>query len=69
MPLTFKVNGRDIIIPDSERQECEVWDRVMGYFHPIQDWNIGKKQEHNERKRYSEEDALARIAEIERLEK
>ena len=28
----------------------EVFSRVTGFFRPVQDWNNGKKEEHNERK-------------------
>lgn len=31
---------------------CEVWTRVMGYFRPVQSFNIGKKGEFNERDYY-----------------
>ena len=31
------------------RQKCEVWSRVMGYFRPVGEWNVGKKQEHHDR--------------------
>lgn len=39
---------------DSERQRCEVWSRVMGYHRPVSSWNIGKKQEHRDRKMFVE---------------
>ena len=38
-----------ITIEDSERQPCEVWTRVMGYYRPVSEFNIGKKAEHAER--------------------
>jgi ribonucleoside-triphosphate reductase len=38
------------IIPDSERQACEVWTRVMGYYRPISHFNAGKKSEFTDRK-------------------
>jgi anaerobic ribonucleoside-triphosphate reductase len=41
-----------ITIEDSERRECEVWCRVMGYMRPVRDWNIGKRQEHRDRRFY-----------------
>jgi hypothetical protein len=41
-----------VIIPDEERQECEVWTRVMGYYRPVSALNIGKKSEHTERVYY-----------------
>ncbi len=31
---------------------CEVWSRIVGYYRPLQDWNIGKKQEFKDRKMY-----------------
>lgn len=41
-------------LKDEERQPCEIWTRVMGYFRPVSEWNIGKKQEHAERVCFSE---------------
>lgn len=40
------------MVEDAERTECEVWCRVMGYMRPVQDWNIGKRQEHRDRRFY-----------------
>lgn len=31
------------------RQKCEVWTRVMGYFRPVSQFNAGKKAEHADR--------------------
>jgi len=39
----------NIVLQDSERQPCEVWTRVMGYFRPVERYNNGKKSEYNER--------------------
>lgn len=47
------INGFEI--DDSERTKCEVWSRVMGYFRPVDSWNIGKKQEWADREMYSQE--------------
>ncbi len=30
----------------------EVYSRVVGYYRPVQNWNIGKKQEFSERLTY-----------------
>jgi anaerobic ribonucleoside-triphosphate reductase len=38
----------------SERQPCEVWSRVMGYYRPVSSWNIGKLQEYKDRVLYKE---------------
>lgn len=54
MPVTQKVNGVEVTLADSERQPCEIWDRVMGYYRPVQDWNHGKKSEHKDRVRFVE---------------
>lgn len=31
---------------------CEVYSRVVGYLRPVQQWNLGKKEEFKERKTY-----------------
>lgn len=36
--------------------ETQVWTRVMGYFRPVQSFNIGKKGEHHERIFFKEND-------------
>ena len=35
-----------IELNDDERQPCEVWTRVMGYFRPVENFNNGKKSEY-----------------------
>lgn len=44
-----QVGTRTITLEDTERQQCEVWTRVMGYYRPVSEFNIGKKSEHAER--------------------
>lgn len=29
---------------------CEIYSRIVGYYRPVQNWNIGKKQEFKERR-------------------
>ena len=41
-------------LKDEERTRCEIWDRVSGYHRPTSSWNIGKQQEHVDRKRFRE---------------
>ena len=48
------IGNHTITINDEERQVCEVWTRVMGYYRPVSEFNIGKKQEHIERILFSE---------------
>ena len=45
-------NDKQFTVEDSERQECEVWSRVMGYYRPVSQWNYGKKQEFLDRENY-----------------
>ena len=48
------VGKHTITLKDEERQECEVWTRVMGYYRPVSEFNIGKKSEHAERLLFEE---------------
>jgi ribonucleoside-triphosphate reductase len=34
------------------KQPCEVYTRVVGYLRPVQQWNIGKKEEFRQRREY-----------------
>ena len=52
------INGKEIIIDDTERQECEIWTRVMGYYRPISEFNIGKIQEFKDRVYFKEPEYL-----------
>lgn len=49
---TVTIDG--ITIEGKERQECEVWTRVMGYYRPVSMFNIGKKGEFHERVEFDE---------------
>ena len=55
---------KEIKLDDNERQECEIWTRVMGYFRPLSSHNIGKKQEYADRKCFSEKKAVAHVADM-----
>ena len=48
----------NIELKDEERQPCEIWTRVMGYFRPLMNFNKGKVSEYNERKCFSEKKAV-----------
>jgi anaerobic ribonucleoside-triphosphate reductase len=37
-----------------KRTKCMVYTRVMGYHRPVESFNIGKKGEHKERKKFIE---------------
>lgn len=43
---------------ESQRQECECWCRCMGYYRPVSQYNIGKKQEYADRVCFTEEAAM-----------
>jgi anaerobic ribonucleoside-triphosphate reductase len=51
----------DIKLNDSERTQCEVWSRVMGYHRPVSEFNRGKKEEFYERKCFTEEKAVEHL--------
>ena len=36
------INIDDVRLTDEERQPCEVWTRVMGYFRPVSEFYVGK---------------------------
>lgn len=35
-----------------ERQRTEIYSRIVGYIRPVNDWNVSKQQEFNDRKNY-----------------
>jgi len=39
----------------TKKSECktEVFARVTGFFRPVQEWNLGKQEEFEDRKKYS----------------
>jgi len=37
---------------EDSKVPCEVYSRIVGYFRPIRNWNVGKKQEFAERREY-----------------
>ena len=37
---------------ESQRTECEVYSRVVGYLRPVRQWNRGKQQEFEDRKTF-----------------
>jgi ribonucleoside-triphosphate reductase len=54
-------------LPDEKRQKCEIWTRVMGYYRPVSQFNIGKQGEYMERVYYKSDKDPYKIAE-ERLQ-
>lgn len=50
--------SNEITLKNDERQPCEIWTRVMGYFRPYGHYNLGKKSEFDERKWFVEKKAI-----------
>lgn len=53
MPISKTFDGLTVTVHDDERQVCDVYSRVVGYFQPLSHWNIGKRGEHKERLMYT----------------
>ncbi len=43
-----------ITLNEQERQRCEVWTRVMGYYRPVSQFNRGKQSEFAQRQFFVE---------------
>lgn len=43
------------------RQKCEIFSRSMGYIRPIDNFNIGKRAEFEERKTFTEANSLKKL--------
>lgn len=54
-----------VVLHDEERTPCEVWTRVMGYYRPVDQFNIGKKQEFADRQYFSLAKAMGHVAALE----
>lgn len=39
-------------------RNCEVYSRIVGYFRPVQNWNIGKKEEFQHRVEYEAQETI-----------
>ncbi len=49
------ITGEHVFCPKcSEKVPCEIWTRVMGYYRPVSQFNLGKKGEFLERTYYNE---------------
>ena len=53
--------GKVIFNNGDERTITEIYSRCMGYFRPREDYNIGKRQEHLDRKMFTEEKAMRKL--------
>jgi len=46
-------------------EETEVYSRIVGYYRPVQNWNLGKKSEFKERRTFSLDKAAAKMSGME----
>ncbi len=44
-----RAEGKGADLAEEERQACEIWTRVMGYYRPVSQFNKGKQSEFTER--------------------
>lgn len=50
------ISGQHQTCPTCQ-QKTEIYSRVVGYYRPVEQWNVGKQAEFSERKLYTVEDA------------
>lgn len=50
-PVHGRFTGRHDTCPVC-KEECEVWDRVVGFYRPLRSWNTGKAEEFERRTRF-----------------
>lgn len=48
-------------LKEEERQKCEIWTRIMGYFRTLSVFNPGKKSEFRARQYFNEKKALTPV--------
>ena len=52
-PIHGYVSGEHFYCPKCTiKQPCEVYSRVVGYYRPVNQYNIGKQEEFKERKEF-----------------
>jgi anaerobic ribonucleoside-triphosphate reductase len=52
-PIHGYIAGEHFYCPKCTiKQPCEVYSRIVGYLRPVQQWNIGKKEEFEQRKEF-----------------
>jgi ribonucleoside-triphosphate reductase len=39
-------------------EETEVYSRIVGYYRPVQNWNLGKKSEYKDRKTFRQDSSI-----------
>jgi len=52
-PVHGYITGEHFFCPKCTiKQPCEVYSRIVGYYRPVQQWNLGKQQEFKQRKEF-----------------
>jgi anaerobic ribonucleoside-triphosphate reductase len=52
-PVHGYIPGEHFFCPKCTiKQPCEVYSRIVGYYRPVQHWNLGKQQEFKQRKEF-----------------
>jgi len=61
-PVHGYIAGEHFFCPKCTiKQPCEVYSRIVGYYRPVQQWNLGKQQEFKQRKEFKiKESTLAK---------
>ena len=49
MSIDKKVKDLEEKLLNVKGKECEVYARIVGYYRPLKNWNIGKKSEYKDR--------------------
>jgi anaerobic ribonucleoside-triphosphate reductase len=57
-PVHGYISGEHFFCPKCTiKQPCEVYSRIVGYYRPVQQWNLGKQQEFKQRKEFKIKEA------------
>jgi ribonucleoside-triphosphate reductase (formate) len=58
-PVHGYIEGEHFFCPKCTiKQPCEVYSRIVGYYRPVQQWNLGKQQEFRQRKEFKIKEAI-----------
>ena len=59
--VSYNESTGEVIFNDGRKRTLtEIVERCMGYFRPVDQWNIGKRQEHKDRKYFNQKEAFAK---------
>jgi ribonucleoside-triphosphate reductase len=58
-PVHGYISGEHFFCPKCTiKQPCEVYSRIVGYYRPVQQWNLGKQQEFKQRKEFKIKESI-----------